>query len=657
MKKLILFAISFIAAVLIFAVAVSSVPASLPFSDVPEDAWFYGAVADAYEAGLVKGKSGTVFAPDDNVTRAEVAAMLSRLDGTDVSEYGLYAAAFTDAAEGSWYREYVGWAAFSGILKGYPDGTVRPDADVTRAELSAMIKRYVDGKGADLPADPQTDVFSDADAFDDWFSGAAEEMRTAGLLKGYEDGSMIPSAPATRAEVATVFVRLSRSLDVAGKTVLLASEYKNTKAILIFDPDFEITGHKRYEAYVEDFIGVIKDGTGYDIHPHGDVLPRRKKEIVLACNRPESVELCDGIGGMEFRIRVISDEKGESLVLGYANYFSYGNAVDYLVSNFMKNGELRVPKDLDYSATVPPVYGEGDYTLIESGIRQLRDPFVLVEDGVSYMYGTGWIMYKNTTGDLSGPWDGPYPVVEYPADFKTDYWAPEVYKYNGRYWMFTSYVPAGSDLDGVAIFSSDSPEGPFRFWSEGLITPRDKDCIDASFYVDKSGDPWLVFCLEYTSPEADDNGSICAARLSGDLKELITEPVTLFSVLGSPWSNPARQGLCEGPYLWRLEDGGLIAIWSGLDGCGYAVGVARSDNGEITGNWTHEESPIYSLTLTGIYDGGHGMIFRAADGELYLTVHAPNVWDASMIGPDGRGAMPIFIRLSEEGGSVVWDIP
>ena len=51
------------------------------------------------------------------------------------------------------------------------------------------------------------------------------------------------------------------------------------------------------------------------------------------------------------------------------------------------------------------------------------------------------------------------------------------------------------------------------------------------------------------------------------------------------------------------------------------------------------------------------MIFRAADGELYLTVHAPNIWDASMIGPDGRGAMPIFIKLREENGTVVWDIP
>ncbi|MBR3639118.1 MAG: S-layer homology domain-containing protein, partial [Clostridia bacterium] len=296
MKKLILFAIPFIAAALVFAVAVSSEPARLPFSDVPNDAWFYGAIAEAYESGLVKGKSGTVFAPADNVTRAEVAAMLSRLDGTDVSKYGSYAAAFTDAAKGSWYREYVGWAAFSGILKGYPDGTVRPDARVTRAELSAMIKRYVDGTESDLPAEPQTGSFSDADTFDDWFSDAAEEMRVAGLIKGYENGAMLPSAPATRAEVAAVFVRLSHSLDVAGKTVLLASEYKNTRAILVFDPDFEITGHKRYEAYVEDFIGVIKDGTGYDIRTYGDVLPRRKKEIVLACNRQESLELCDGIG-------------------------------------------------------------------------------------------------------------------------------------------------------------------------------------------------------------------------------------------------------------------------------------------------------------------------------------------------------------------------
>ena len=134
----------------------------------------------------------------------------------------------------------------------------------------------------------------------------------------------------------------------------------------------------------------------------------------------------------------------------------------WLVSNYLRNGELRVPKDLDYSERVPGLYEGRDYTIIESGIPQLRDPFVLVEDGVYYMYGTGWIMYKNTSGDLSGPWEGPYRVVETPSDFKADYWAPEVYKYNGKYWLFTSYIAVGNEFHGITVFSSDSPEGPFR---------------------------------------------------------------------------------------------------------------------------------------------------------------------------------------------------
>ena len=183
MKKVSLIVIPLIAAALLFAVAVSSEPARLPFSDVPEDAWFYETVSEAYGAGLVKGKSETVFAPRDNVTRAEVAAMLSRLDRADVTEYGKNAEGFSDVRDGSWYREYVGWATSVGILKGYPDGTARPGAEVTRAELSAMIGRYVDGKGAALPADPQTGPFSDASSFGDWFAGAAEDMRISGLIK------------------------------------------------------------------------------------------------------------------------------------------------------------------------------------------------------------------------------------------------------------------------------------------------------------------------------------------------------------------------------------------------------------------------------------------------------------------------------------------
>ena len=639
-----------------FAEGASSGASRLPFEDVPENAWFYGTVAEAYESGLIKGRSETVFAPGDNVTRAEVAAMLSRLDGADDRGFSEYASAFSDVKDGAWYRGCVGWAASADILRGYPDGTVKPGADVTRAELAAMIKRYVDRIGAELPADPKTDSFSDSASFREWFSAAAEEMRVTGLLNGYKNGEMMPSAPATRAEVATVLVRLGRSVAVAESTVLLASAYRDTRALLIYDRTIE-TGTRRYAAYVENLIDVVKEGTGYELKPYSDALPHRKNEIVLACSRTESEELCEGLAPLEFRIRVVADEKGASLFLGYSNHFSYKNAVGWLVSNYLRNGELRVPKDLDYSERVPGLYEGRDYTIIESGIPQLRDPFVLVEDGVYYMYGTGWIMYKNTSGDLSGPWEGPYRVVETPSDFKADYWAPEVYKYNGKYWLFTSYIAVGSEFHGITVFSSDSPEGPFRLVSDGIITTHESDNIDATVYFDKNGDPWLAYSLAVGCPTTDGLGRIYAARLAEDFKSLVSEPIALFMAYGSPLATTSRESLCEGPFLWGLEDGSLIAIWSGLDDCGYAVGIARSDNGEVTGNWVHEEIPIFSQSLTGIYDGGHGMIFRGLDGELYLTVHAPNIWDASMIGPDGRGAMPIFIRIREENGTVVWDIP
>ena len=481
-------------------------------------------------------------------------------------------------------------------------------------------------------------------------------MRVAGIFAGYPGGEFAPDAHATRAEVAASLMRLVSSLGSADSTVLFASRYADFRTLLIYDRDLEVGGNKRYDSYVTSFCDRVASETGYELTPYNDNILRRRKEIVLTCSRNESQQILDGIGPLEFRVRVLCDERGESLILGYSNLFSYKNAVGYIFTNFCKNGELRVPRDLDVSVTVPALYEGRNYTLIDSGVNMLRDPFVLVEDGVYYMYGTGWIMYKNTTGSLSGPWEGPYRVAETPSDFMVNNWAPEVYKYGGRYYLFTSYVPTGSELDGVVIFASDSPEGPLRMVTDGYITPEGEDCIDASFYVDKSGDPWLVFCLEYTSPDADDTGRIRAARLSDDLTRLVSEPIELFSANDSPWSTTSHVSLCEGPFLHTLEDGSLIAIWAGLDDCGYAVGVARAADGEITGRWVQEEIPLYSQMLTGVYDGGHGMIFRALDGELYLTVHAPNIWSPEFIGPDGRGAMPIFIRLREENGTVVWDL-
>ncbi len=96
--------------------------------------------------------------------------------------------------------------------------------------------------------------------------------------------------------------------------------------------------------------------------------------------------------------------------------------------------------------------------------------------------------------------------------------------------------------------------------------------------------------------------------------------------------------MTDGPFLHRCENGELLLLWSGFGEDGYAEAIARSDNGDITGNWTQDETPLFEK------DGGHGMIFRTPDGQLYLTLHSPNKT------PEER---PKFYPLIERGGQLV----
>jgi hypothetical protein len=74
-------------------------------------------------------------------------------------------------------------------------------------------------------------------------------------------------------------------------------------------------------------------------------------------------------------------------------------------------------------------------------------------------------------------------------------------------------------------------------------------------------------------------------------------------------------------------------LWSSFGDGGYAQAIARSASGKITGPWIHDKEPLYSR------DGGHGMIFRAFDGKLYLTLHSPN---------EKLNEHPVFIALNED---------
>lgn len=288
--------------------------------------------------------------------------------------------------------------------------------------------------------------------------------------------------------------------------------------------------------------------------------------------------------------------------------------------------------------------GEANEVILESSILKLRDPCVIKADGVYYMFGTGWSGYKSET--LDGKWESLGCVVEWPEDTDGDCWAPEVYEYNGAYYMFTTYRSKETGYRGCAIFRADNVAGKYKLHSNGHVTPKDADAIDGSLYIDRDGQPWMVYVNEWTSTE-DGIGRFSCAKLSSDLTEFISEPIELFRADDAAW---CRSAVTDGCWIYECQDGSLLMLWSSWDEYGYCVGLARSASGDITGPWEHLDDRLYSQKMTGRYDGGHGMLFTDYDGKLWMSIHSPNNMQPR------RGEKPIFIPLKEENNLLVWDL-
>ena len=284
--------------------------------------------------------------------------------------------------------------------------------------------------------------------------------------------------------------------------------------------------------------------------------------------------------------------------------------------------------------------------MIITDIQQLRDPCILVEDGVYYAYGTGWVCYKNTSGNLQGPWIclGTVASVSDPARDGGNHWAPEVHRYKGGYYMFTTYQSKETGRRGCTVMRSDSPEGPFCEITGGHVTPAEWDSIDGTLYVAPEGQPWMVFVREWVSAPGG-VGSFAAAKLSEDLTHFISEPFELFKANEPSW---AAHTVTDGCWMHTTAEGELLMLWSNFDAHGYVVALAKSSNGRLDGEWIHEKELLYSKAMTGEYDGGHAMIFTALDGRMYLSFHSPNA-------PVGdRRETPVFLAIEEKDGRLVW---
>ena len=175
-----------------------------PFLDVAEDAWYADAVAYVYDNGLMSGTSTTLFSPNATTTRGMIVTMLYRLEGEPRISSG---SAFDDVDAGMYYADAVAWASQNDIVTGYDEATFGPNNAITREQMAAILYRYAQYKGYRTTAGADLSGYVDADSVSSYALASLQWANAAGLVTGTSSNTLTPDGSATRAQVATIFMR------------------------------------------------------------------------------------------------------------------------------------------------------------------------------------------------------------------------------------------------------------------------------------------------------------------------------------------------------------------------------------------------------------------------------------------------------------------
>ena len=181
----------------------SAAPMVGSFTDVRTNNWFAGAVEYVVNNGLFSGVSDTSFAPNEPVTRGMLVTVLWRAAG----EPSASASAFADVPADAWYAKAVAWANVNGIVQGYDASTFAPDDRITREQLAAIFQRYAGFKGMETSGRGDLSQFGDTGALSNWAQEGVSWAVGAGLISGKGDGVLDPQGATTRAEAAVILQR------------------------------------------------------------------------------------------------------------------------------------------------------------------------------------------------------------------------------------------------------------------------------------------------------------------------------------------------------------------------------------------------------------------------------------------------------------------
>jgi hypothetical protein len=180
----------------------------MPFTDV-QGHWAYEAIKYAFENKLMLGVSDDKFSPQGTLSRAMLTTILYRVEKEPkIAE----AAKYKDVEANAWYANAVAWASREGIVAGYSESTFAPNDQITREQMAAMLQRYSKYKKLDANKSKDLSSYKDVKDVSDWASEAVKWSVAEELIAGRTKETLVPKGTATRAEAATILKRYMENI-------------------------------------------------------------------------------------------------------------------------------------------------------------------------------------------------------------------------------------------------------------------------------------------------------------------------------------------------------------------------------------------------------------------------------------------------------------
>ncbi|MBR7032834.1 MAG: S-layer homology domain-containing protein [Clostridia bacterium] len=226
-------------AIITAAVCVTFVSAAkVGFSDVTEDRWSAAAIGYAVENGYMNGVGDGKFDPKGSLTRAMVATVLWRREGSPAPTTP---SGFTDVASSAWFSDAVAWAKEAGVVRGMTATTFAPNVYITREQLAAMLFRFSSTEPVSVPERADLSLFADGEKASGWAKESLEWAVEAGLINGTDGNRLAPGGNATREQFAAIIERYDGSFKLVYNEPVLLSQFTEKDYPLVEDADFYVS--------------------------------------------------------------------------------------------------------------------------------------------------------------------------------------------------------------------------------------------------------------------------------------------------------------------------------------------------------------------------------------------------------------------------------